>query len=146
MSSQANTGLGTTISIYSASAYVLIGELTDGPLSGRKLNTTDVTNFQSTAQEFKATLPTSGDVKLTGNYIGTDAGQLALEAAFEAKSTVNFKVVIEPTGTQATTGDQFVFAAIVEELNSFAVLSPSKAIGFSGSLKISGSIAKTAGS
>jgi len=143
--SLANSGLGTIIAIKVASSFVTIGEITDGPLSGRKLNTTDVTNFQSLAQEFKATLITSGDVKLSGNYVGTDAGQLAVETAFEAKATPQFQVTLPITGTQTTTGDVWTFNAIVEEWNSFGNLSPSKAVQFSGSLKISGLLSKTAG-
>lgn len=148
--SQANTGLGTTLKINTGTSgsptWTLVGELTDTPLSGRKVDTTDTTNFQSTAKEFKATIVESGNVKVTGNYLGTDAGQLALEAAFESLKTTQFQVTLPVTGTQGTSGDIWTFSAVVEELSPFGTLSPTKVVSFQASLKVTGSFVVTRGS
>jgi hypothetical protein len=145
--SQAGIGLGTILSIdtsaTSTPTYTLVGELNKLNLSGRQAGTTDVTNFQSSAREFKPTLISSGDWDFAGNRVGGDAGQVAMEAAFVGLKLKKFQIQLPPTGTQ-TVGDSFTFVALVEELNYSVEVD--KAIPVQGKLKVSGILTETAGS
>jgi hypothetical protein len=150
MPSKAGIGLGTTLSIGSGTGtpetFTLVGEVKTITQSGRQVATEDVTNMQSGAREFIPTLVDSGTWDITGNRVGGDAGQAAMEAAFAALANHNFKVQlpISKAAGQTTTGDLFTFNAPVQELSySLAV---DKAVTFNAKLKVSGTIQVTPGS
>ena len=145
--SLAGIGLGTTLSIGSASSpvtYTLVGELKSLNLTGRVAGTEDVTNFQSVAREFIPTLIDNGTWDFTGNRIGGDVGQQAMETAFTGLALLPFKVQFVKTAGQTAVGDSFSFNALVLEID-YAV-AVDKAVTMSGRLKASGVMTKTQGS
>jgi hypothetical protein len=146
--SLAGIGLGSVLSVNTSvtttPTWTPVGELNKLAFTGRQAGTADVTNFQSLAREFKSTLISSGNLDITGNRIGGDAGQVAMEAAFVGLATKSFKLQLVISGTQTTTGDSFVFLAIVEKLNYSVEVD--KAVSLDASLKISGILTETAGS
>jgi len=141
MASKAMSGKGTVLSI----GENPIVEVKTFQFSGGKNDTEDVTNSDSTgrAKEFIVTLLDSGQLKCGGNYVGGDAGQLALRDAFKSGLLTDFSLVLPKTAAQQTSGDKFAFSAVVEESN--IDVQYDKAITWSGSLKISGVITFTAG-
>src|SRR5689334_14784470 len=117
---QGGIGLGTELSIGDGASpigYTLVGELSELNGSGREAGTADATNFQSGAREFLATLITSGNWAFTGNRVGGDAGQLAMETAFTSLALHTFKIQFPKTKAQTVIGDSFTFTALVEQLN-----------------------------
>ncbi len=145
----AQSGLGTAFNINtsgtSTPTWTLIGEIISAPQSGRVAKTADATNLESLAAEFITTLVESGTFELTVNRVAGDAGQLALEAAFEGLLTKGYQVVLPKTLAQTTTGDTYLFSAIVEEYDNIAEIGPDKAIHSKIRLKVSGKITYTAG-
>jgi hypothetical protein len=147
--SLAVSGLGTIIAISPTSStgtFTTIGEITNAPQSGRQTKTADVTNLQSSTAEFIATLIDSGTYEITMNRVSTDAGQTALETAFEALSRPWFKITLPKQGAQTTAGDSYTFQAVIEEKTDLSELGPDKAIRSRVRLKVSGLVDYTAGS
>jgi hypothetical protein len=146
--SAAQTASGTAFSINTGTVttpvYTLIGELINPRQTGAKNNTAEVTNLQSTAEEFISTLPSPGNWEFTCNRVTGDTGQIAVLASFNNKTKVLYKLVLPLSPAQTTTGDSYVFSAIVE---TFAIsdIDPKKAITITGSLKVSGGTTFTAG-
>jgi hypothetical protein len=104
----------------------------------------DVTNFQSGPdQEFINTIRNNGSLKITGNRVSNDAGQIAVEAAFASGAVTPFTLALPKTAAQVTTADTYTFSALVES-REFD-LEVSKEIGFTVSLKISGPVTFTVG-
>jgi hypothetical protein len=144
--SQAGIGLGTVLSIGSTASpvtFTAVGELNRLNLTGRTAGTADATNFQSLAREFKATLIDSGSWEFTGNRVGGDTGQVAMETAFTTLSLRTFKIQLPITGTQTTTGDSFTFSALIEEINYSVEVD--RIVTMSGRLKVSGILTETPG-
>jgi|SRR5579884_4436444 len=148
MASKAGIGLGTTLSIGTGTGtpetFVLVGEVKSLTQNGRTVATEDVTNMQSTAREFIPTLVDSGTWDVTGNYVGSDVGQQAMETAFSTLVNHNFKVQLPKAAGQTNTGDTFSFTALIQDLNySIGV---DKAVSFNARLKVSGPVNRTPGS
>lgn len=145
--SQAGIGLGSILSIGSAGAtptFTTVGEIKTINQSGRQVSTEDTTNLQSSAKEFIPTLVDSGTWDISGNRIGTDVGQIAMEAAFSSLALLPFTIQLPKQGSQTTKGDLFTFNALVQEANySVAV---DKAVTFTAKLKVSGAMTITPGS
>jgi hypothetical protein len=148
--SLAGVGLSTVISIntgtVSSPTWTTVGELNKCVLSGRQTGDADVTNFESSAREFVPTLIESGTWDIAGNRIGGDAGQSAMETAFTTIPPVlsQFKIQLPKSGAQVSTGDSFVFKALIKELDYSIEID--KAVSLSGKLKVSGILTVTAGS
>ena len=145
--SKAGIGLGTMLSIGSGTGspetFTLVGEIKTITQSGRQVATEDVTNMQSSAREFIPTLLDSGTWDLAGNRVSSDAGQIAMEAAFASYQNHDFKIQLPLGAGQTTSGDVFAFNALVQEIDySLAV---DKAVTFTAKLKVSGSITVTPG-
>ena len=140
--SKAQTGLGTLLSI--GTTPVVVGEIIDLKQSGRTAKTDDVTNTHSSATEFIATIMDSGTWDCTFNRVGTDAGQEAMEAAFQGLTTNSFTIQLPKTGSQTTKGDSFTFNALIQEL-SYSI-SPDKKVMGTTKLKVSGVCNPVAGS
>jgi len=147
---QAQSGLGTTFAINTGTASVpvwtTIGEIVTAPQSGRMVKTADATNLESLAVEWIATLVDSGTFDITTNRVAGDAGQVAVEAAFVARTRQPYKVTLPMTASQSTAGDTFSFSALVEESNPLADISTDKVIQDKFKLKVSGAITFAAGS
>ena len=146
-SSKSSIGLGTILSIGTTGGsptFTTVGEIKTIAQSGRQVSTEDVTNMQSLAKEFIPTLVESGTWDISGNRVGSDAGQIAMEAGFQGLTLLPFKIQLPKSSTQTTTGDTFTFNALIAELDySIAV---DKAVTFTAKLKVSGLITETAGS
>jgi hypothetical protein len=145
--SQAVTGLGSILSMgngASPEVFIAVGEIRSLSQTGRQAKTDDVTNLQSGAVEFIPTLVDSGTYDFTCNRVGGDAGQIAMENAFNGLTLHNFKLQLIKSGSQTTTGDLYTFYGLIQELSyTFA---PDKAVTFTGKLRVSGLITYTAGS
>jgi hypothetical protein len=148
--SKAQTGLGSILAINTASSgtpvYTTIGEITKLNQSGKKNNTDDVTNLESTDEEFITTIPSPGTYAFTVNRVSSDAGQAALLTAFNSGAKTLFKITMPLAPGQTTTGDTQAFTAIVEDYNDSGSIEPKKTVTVEGSLKVSGAITFTAGS
>ena len=140
--SKAITGAGSILSI--GSVPTAVGEIIDIKLSGRKWDTDDVTNMNSTMKEFISAIADPGEWSCTFNRVSADAGQVALEAAFASGVVTAFVIQLPKTAAQTTKGDSYTFNALVTEVNySFE---PTKADKGDCKLKVSGPITPVAGS
>lgn len=148
----AQAAIGAAININTSSTstptWTLVGEIKEATWSNRVIKTADATNLESTFEEFIATLPNPGTVEFTCNRIPglTDGGQSAVDASYRAATTKSYQIVLPKGGAQTTTGDAYVFKAIVEECSPVATISPEKIVDFKVRLKLSGSDTFTAGS
>lgn len=152
--SKASQAMGTSVSVgplasaTGSPTYTAIGEITDVEFSGSKRTVLDPTNMQSGGIVEKLdTLLDNGNIKLTMNRITTDAGQIALAAAYTAGGKYLFQVqepVNEEIG-QTTTGNLYAFSAIISEGPNFK-LDPKNLTQVSYTLDISGALTFTAGS
>lgn len=144
--SKAQSGRGTSLSIGTGSP-VLIGEIRSLSQSGNTWETSDVTNFQSGfTKEFIATILDSGEFEVTCNRVSSDAGQVALVAAFNgagAGSLQPFTIALLKSGTQTTSGDSIAFNALVQGSNM--TIDPTKEITTAFRLKVSGNPVTTVG-
>lgn len=139
--SQAQYGRGTILAI--GTTPITVAEVKTIKLSGRKWDTEDTTNLQSSAKEFLASIMDQGEWDIAGNRVSNDAGQIAMEAAFGSGALTNFTITLPKSGAQTTTGDVYGFSAVVVECDyAIDVL---KAIDFTAKLKISGVMTMTAG-
>jgi hypothetical protein len=141
--SQAQAGRGTTLGI--GATPTLIGELDNVPMDLPEWNTDDVTNFESGSdEEFITTIRKSMEYSVTGNRVSSDAGQIAVETAYAAGSLSSFTLTLPKTAAQTTSGDKYVFNALV--LSQSFKIETTKKVTFSMKLKTSGPVAFTAGS
>ena len=141
--SQAQAGRGSTLSI--GATPTMIGEVKSAAITGNSWGTADVTNFESGPdQEFILTIRNNGELKVAGNRVSTDAGQLLVEAAYQSGAINSFTLQLLKSPAQTSTGDKWVFNALVQA-RSFDV-DVSKEISWTVTLKISGALTFTAGS
>jgi hypothetical protein len=144
--SQATAGRGTTLGI--GTTPTIIGEIRSCSRSGNGWETSDVTNFESGfSQEFISTILNQGEVKVSGNRVSTDAGQIAVQSAFDGANAgvlQKFTMTLPKSPAQTTAGDSFVFMALVQSV-SFEV-DVAKEITYAVNLKCSGVWTFTAGS
>jgi hypothetical protein len=148
--SNAQTGSQTIFGINTGSVgspvYTVISEILDFSQSGKSNKTVEVTNLQSTGEEFLATLLSPGKYDMTFNRVSTDAGQLALVASFNNKTMIMYQITLPKTAAQSVNGDTYKFTALVEGLDDVASVTPTKQHTTKASLKVSGAITFTAGS
>lgn len=141
--SQAQSGRGSTLSI--GATPTLIGEIKSVPFTSGKWQTADVTNFDSgNDAEFITTIRDNGTLNIEGNRVPGDAGQTAIEAAYQDGSLQNFVLTLPKTATQTTAGDTYSFSALV--LSRDFTVDVTKEIDFKVELKISGAVTYAAGS
>lgn len=138
-------GRGTIISITVVSTITPIGEVVTITPSGRAFATEDVTNLESTAREFVGTLPDEGQFEVVSNRVAADAGQVAVEAAFETGVLQVFTLTMPKSGSQTVSGDVYTYNGIVTNANNSAITFDKK-ISYTFTFKISGSPTKVAGS
>jgi hypothetical protein len=144
-SSNAQTGSQTIFNIKISGSFTVISEILDFSQSGKTNKTVEVTNLQSTGEEFLATMLSPGKYDLTYNRVSADPGQAGVVAAFNAKAMTQFKIVLPQTPAQTTSGDTYTFTALVESLDDTASVTPTKQHTSKVSLKVSGPITFTAG-
>lgn len=139
MSTKAQSGLGTTIKI----GATTIGEVSSVKQSGCKWDTEDATNFASTAKEFVPTILDWGEFSVEAKRVSTDAGQLAVVAAFGSGALTAFTITLLKEVGQTTTGDTYTFNGIVTEAD--ISLDATKLTPFSFKIKVSGAVTYTEG-
>lgn len=152
MASKAQAGRKTVVSIGGAvgsgneATLVVIGEVSGVPLKAPKWNFEDVTNFDSDSDmEYLTTIRGDGSVTLTMNRVGDDAGQQAVQEAAANGLLFPFKITLPKTQGQSTVGDSLEFNAYVLSTGDIDI-APTKKIGLSIDLKISGKVTPTPGS
>lgn len=94
----------------------------------------DVTSLDSQAREYIGALPTGDELDLEFNWIGDDAGQIALGAAKDAGTATPFRVDF-PDGTRLE------FTAVVRSFGPGAAID--EQIKGSAKLKISGLVERS---
>lgn len=148
--SKAQSGRGTQLSIGGVTGaapgtFTLVGEVKTSGISGAQWETTDVSNFESGAdQEFISTMRNNGELSVGGNRISGDAGQVAVEAAFASGSKYDWKLVLPLAPGQTTTGDTYTFSALV--VSREIPIETTKEVGWNLKLKISGAVTLVTGS
>ena len=152
MASKAQAGRKTVVSIGGAvgsgneATMVVIGEVNAVPLKAPKWNFEDVTSFDSDLDmEYLTTIRGDGSATLTTNRVGSDDGQKAVQDAAADGQLYPFKIVLPKAQGQSTTGDSITFNAYVLSTGDIDI-APTKKIGLSIDLKISGAVNTTAGS
>jgi predicted secreted protein len=146
--SRAFTGKGTVLSIGTAGAtpvYTSVSELKTYNFSGAKNDTEDITNSDSAgrAREFLVTLLDSGEISIAGNYVASDAGQVAFKAGFNSGLILPFKLQLPVAPGQTTSGDVMTFLGLITE-NDIS-LQFDKVISFAAKIKLSGIITYVSG-
>lgn len=140
--SLAQAGRGSVLSV--GGTPTVVGEVKSSAFQGNKWDTVDVTNYQSGAdREFIVTVRDNGTLKVAGNRVAADAGQLLVEAAYGTGAITAFTLTLPKAASQTTSGDKYAFSALVES-RSFDD-DVTKEISWDVSLKISGAVTYTAG-
>lgn len=128
---------GKTITAGSGTAtpvtYTEIKEVKSFDPSGQQVNELEVTHLQSTAKEFVAGLPDSGEFGMELNWVQADPGQAALVAGYLARTTESFKV----TAPDNTT---FTFSAIVKSMPIIPKAAVDAPMTITASMRITGDI------
>lgn len=141
--SQAQAGRGSSLSI--GATPTLIGEITDVPFKRPEWNFVDVTNFESgNDEEVLSTIRKTGQFTVTFNRVSSDAGQAAVEAAYQSGALSPFVMQLAKATGQVTNGDKYVFNAYV--IGSDLGIKPTDKIAGSITLKTSGPVTLTVGS
>ena len=141
--SKAQAGRTSTISI--GTAPTLIGECDQIPVDRGAWKMDDVTNFESGSDaEYLPIIRDGGKLELTGNRVSSDAGQVAVEAAYQNGSIQPFTVTLPETSADTTKGDTLTFNAYV--MGSTFNVDLKGAIKFKLSLQVSGPMTLTPGS
>jgi predicted secreted protein len=146
MASKSQAGRGVTIGIGVAPGTT-IGEVKNVKRSGQEWKREDVTNMSTSGNttEKLATILEEGTVEISGNRVSADAGQIALETAFESGIATNFVITLPKTATQTVAGDTYTFSAIVVSQMP-GDLDVTKTITFSAKLDITGNVVFAVGS
>lgn len=140
--SLATAGRGSLLSV--GGTPTTVGEIKSASITGNQWGTADVTNFQSAAdREFITTVRDNGQMKLSGNRVSLDAGQVIVEAAYQSGAITAFTLTLPKSAAQTTNGDKYAFNALVESRSFDADVT--KEISWNVSLKISGAVTYTAG-
>lgn len=142
--SMATIGKGTSLLI--GATPTLIGEVTKISQSGGKNAVVNVTNLESTAEEKLGSIPDYGSYQIEANRLAgtSDAGQTALETAFDTGALTSFTVQLPKGPAQTTAGDKYVFNGVVEDLNIDG-MEPKKNIMIKAGIAVSGKPVFTAG-
>jgi uncharacterized iron-regulated membrane protein len=133
--SLAQAGRGSSVLI--GSTPTEIGEVTSAAFSGQAWGYVETSNFDSGVdEEFIPTMRDNGTLRIQGNKVDADAGQVLLKA--------DYVVQLPKTATQTTTGTKYTFTAYCQTL-TFAVGVKDK-IALDATLKITGPIVRVVGS
>jgi len=132
------------VSTDSGSSWITVGGTKSVTPSGQKRNFSDTTNLGSAGgyMESAPTLKDPGQVAVAGVFDQHDAGQIALQAAYDAGTLLLCKETLTLQGTD-TTGATREYFGFVQEPLTFPV--NGEIAQFSASIKITGQIIFTAG-
>ncbi|HEY1213677.1 MAG TPA: phage tail tube protein [Bryobacteraceae bacterium] len=133
--------IGGIIGASNETTYTPVGECKDASRSGGSWGTEDVSNFDSDKnEEFISTMRNNGEVSLAFNKVPSDAGQLALRAAYDDGLKRRFTIQY-PAGQGQTTGEIDTFAALVVSVDMDTKVK--SGLGLTIKLKVSGGIVTT---
>jgi hypothetical protein len=131
------TATAVALTFGTSGLYILLGEMDSSDSSGREWDIEEVTNFQSAVdKEHIKALRNPGTFTLQGNRVEDDAGQEALEAAFEDTAPYLFQIQLPPS-VGLTTGEIWTFSALVLSVDPPAI-TPGKTIKYSAKLQVTG--------
>jgi hypothetical protein len=124
----------------------LVGEVTKITQASRKQAIVTVTNHQSPAEEKLGSTPDEGNWQIEANRLAgsSDAGQVALEAAYESGALTWFSTLLPLGPGQTVVGDRYIFSGVVEEFDAEG-LETKKQITMKGSIAVSGPLTAIAG-
>lgn len=136
MASQARTSFGVKL----LQGLVPVAELTSLTPPSWKSDTIDVTNHDSVGRmaEFIGGMRSSNDVKVTGNFIIDDAGQVLLMADQADGIVHDFTIEFPPAW-----GSIFTFSAVVLSFDISDFQTKGDAVSFTAVLKVSGVVTLT---
>jgi hypothetical protein len=136
------TGSAVTLTV---SVFVVVGELSEVPLSGNKWDVEDVTSFDSgNDKEFLKTLKDRGKIAMKLNRVSTNGGQVLLKAAYEDTSAYMFQETFPMNVDQTVTGDSVIYAGLVMQYDDTVAIG--KAIKLAVEIQRTGTPAYTQGS
>jgi len=142
-SSQAQAGRGSQLFI--GSSPILIGEIKSVSLNRGEWQSVETTNMESGSDaEILTTIRSNGSVAFKINRVSSDAGQVAVEAAYQSGMLTAFALQLPKTAAQSTKGDVYGFNAYVTKSNINDEVK--SAIDGDLELKISGSTPLAVGS
>jgi hypothetical protein len=140
--SKAQAGRGSLLSV--GTTPVTVGEVADVPFNRPEWETVDTTNFDSGIDEEQlVTIRRASTFSVTGNRVSNDAGQLAVETAYQSGALTPFTFTLPKTTAQTTNGDKYAFTAYVKGSNFKA--SPTGKVEFTLNLHTSGPVVLTPG-
>lgn len=141
--SKAQAGRGSLLSV--GATPTPVGEVADVPFNRPEWETVDITNFDSGIDEEQlVTIRRSATFSITGNRVSGDAGQVAVESAYQTGILTDFTFALPKTTLQTVSGDTYHFKAYVKGSNFKA--SPTAKVEFTLNLQTSGPVTLTAGS
>lgn len=138
-------GKGSTLSVSTdGTTFTIIKQLKTVTYSASKQDFDDITNMDSAGavREFVPTLIDPGSASFQGVFSGTDPGQIAFSAAFDAQTPLTFKHQFAP-GIGQVVGFLRTFSGFAAEKPSIDA-QMDKSSTYSGSIKITGPITDTA--
>jgi hypothetical protein len=142
--SKAQAGRGSIISIGSGTP-VEIGEISSCSPTGNAVEFVDTSNFDSGVdEEFLPTMRNNGSYRLQGNRVSSDAGQIAVNTAYNTLAIASYTIQYPKRSDQTSTGDKRVFNAFVETIGES--IEVKNKITFDVTLKVSGLPVFTPGS
>lgn len=145
------TGKGTILSMGPASTYTAVGQIKTIQFNGQKWSFDDITNLNSPAVGpgvLEEALPAKlapGELAVAGIFLPNDAGQEALNTAFQAGTLENFKVQLPMGPGQTTAGNLYAFSGYVQEFPAPDVQFD-KVVNFKVTIKLTTVITLTQGS
>ena len=151
MASTGFTGKGTTLSMGPAATYTTLGQIKTIQFNGQKWSFDDITNLASPVAGvgvLEEALPAKlspGELAIAGIFLPNDAGQEALNAAFQAGTLENFKVQLPMGPGQTTAGNLYAFSGYVQEFPA-PDIQFDKIVNFKCTIKLTTVITLTQGS
>ena len=149
-----NTGTKTTLSIGSgggSETFTVVAQIKTFSFAGQTWTFDETTALDSPAfgdggvlKQYRGTEFDPGTMALGGVYAPSDAGQLALTAAFRTGLLTDFKLTLPLGPGQTVSGNVFAFSAYVQD-NPLPDIS-SKVLTFKATLKLNTDIVITLGS
>ncbi len=145
------TGKGTVLSMGQAATYTAVGQIKTIQFNGQKWSFDDITNLGSPAigpGVLEEALPAKlapGELAVGGIFLPNDAGQEALNTAFQAGTLENFKVQLPMGPGQTTAGNVYAFSGYVQEFPAPDVQFD-KIVNFKVTIKLTTVITLTQGS
>jgi hypothetical protein len=140
--SQAQAGRGSSLAI--GSTPVPIGEITDVPFKRPEWQFVEATNFESgNDEEVLTSIRKTAQFAVTFNRVSSDAGQAAVEAAYQNGTLQPFVMQLPKTVAQTTNGDKYTFNAYI--IGSDFGVKPTDKIAGTMNLKTSGPVTLTLG-